>query len=155
MGASFPTAVVVVLAYTSSPPLPTPPTYHLPAMSLDPYVSHPQILSKYMSLDQGGKIQAEYVWIDGDGGLRCKTTTMDKPSMKVEDFKEWNFDGSSTGQAEGHDSDVYLRPAAVFRDPFRGGDNVLVLAECYNSEGIPVKTNHRYSCKKAMDACAS
>lgn len=33
--------------------------------------------------------------------------------------------------------------------------NVLVLAECYTSEGIPVKTNHRYSCKKAMDASAS
>lgn len=68
---------------------------------------------------------------------------MDEPTMDVADFKEWNFDGSSTGQAEGHDSDVYLRPVAVFRDPFRGGDNVLVLAECYNSEGIPVKTNHR------------
>lgn len=48
--------------------------------------------------------------------------TCDKPSMNVEDYKEWNFDGSSTGQAEGHDSDVYLRPAAVFRDPFRGGE---------------------------------
>lgn len=44
--------------------------------------------------------------------------------MNVEDYKEWNFDGSSTNQAEGHDSDVYLRPAAVFRDPFRGGECV-------------------------------
>jgi len=36
-------------------------------MSLDPYVAHPQILEKYLQLDQGGRIQAEYVWIDGDG----------------------------------------------------------------------------------------
>ena len=48
--------------------------------------------------------------------------TCEKASMNVEDYKEWNFDGSSTNQAEGHDSDVYLRPAAVFKDPFRGGE---------------------------------
>lgn len=120
-------------------------------MSLDPYVAHPTIIDKYMKLDQRGKIQAEYVWLDGAYGMRCKTTTVDKPSMNVQDFKEWNFDGSSTGQAEGDDSDVYLRPAAVFKDPFRGGENVIVLAECFTSEGIPVKSNHRYSCRKAMD----
>lgn len=32
----------------------------------------------------------------------------------------WNYDGSSTGQAPGHDSEVYLVPRAIFKDPFRG-----------------------------------
>lgn len=32
------------------------------------------VARKYMALDQGGKIQAEYVWIGGSGqDLRCKT----------------------------------------------------------------------------------
>lgn len=75
-------------------------------------------------------------------------------SKKVTDIGElriWDFDGSSTGQAPGHDSDVYLRPAAIFKDPFRGGDNILVLAECYNNDGTPNRTNYRHHAKKSMD----
>jgi hypothetical protein len=35
------------------------------------------------------------------------------------------------GQAPGEDSEVYLVPRAIFRDPFRGGDNILVLCDAY------------------------
>lgn len=28
---------------------------------------------KYMSLDQRGRVQAEYIWIDSTGGTRSKT----------------------------------------------------------------------------------
>ena len=52
--------------------------------------------------------------------------TCSKKITDIKELKEWNFDGSSTNQAPGHDSDIYLRPAAFFRDPFRGGDNILV-----------------------------
>ncbi|KAL8287683.1 hypothetical protein RQP46_003541 [Phenoliferia psychrophenolica] len=121
-------------------------------MPLDPHVAQPALLQRYLNLDQGGKIQAEYVWIDADGGMRCKTTTLDGPITDVGQLKEWNFDGSSTGQAEGRDSDVFLRPAAFFPDPFRGGKNILVIAETYNNDGTPNKHNHRYSCAKSMEA---
>lgn len=47
------------------------------------------------------------------------------------DLPEWNFDGSSTFQAEGSNSDMYLRPAAMFRDPFRKDPNKLVLCEVF------------------------
>jgi len=113
--------------------------------------SNTQTLAKYLTLDQGGKIQAEYIWIDGDSGLRGKTTTLDFKPTDVSELKEWNFDGSSTNQAPGHDSDVLLRPAAIFKDPFRGGDNILVLAECYNNDGTPNRTNYRHSCAKIME----
>lgn len=66
------------------------------------------LLAPYMRLPQDGKVQAEYIWIDGSNGLRCKTMTLDKLPKSVEDLKEWNFDGSSTGQAPGNDSDVFL-----------------------------------------------
>jgi glutamine synthetase len=115
------------------------------------YTYKNDLLAPYLALDQGEKIQAEYVWIDGDGGLRSKTTTVAKKVTDIGSLRIWDFDGSSTNQAPGHDSDVYLRPAAIFKDPFRGGDNILVLAETYNSDGTPNRTNYRHHTAKTME----
>ncbi|KAF1854250.1 hypothetical protein Lal_00014282 [Lupinus albus] len=45
--------------------------------------------------------------------------TLPEKEYKPEDLPVWNFDGSSTNQAPGDNSDVYLRPCAVYPDPFR------------------------------------
>ncbi|CAE6474692.1 unnamed protein product [Rhizoctonia solani] len=111
----------------------------------------PDLLAPYLKLDQGESIQAEYVWVDGDDGLRSKTMTVLKEVKSIDDLRIWDFDGSSTNQAPGHDSDVHLRPAAIFKDPFRGGKNILVLAETYNNDGTPNRTNYRHHTKKIMD----
>lgn len=63
----------------------------------------------------------------------------------------WDFDGSSTNQAPGNDSDISLRPVAFYKDPFRGGDNILVLATTYNSDGTPNRTNFRHHAQKTME----
>jgi len=115
------------------------------------FTYRPELLAPYLALDQGEKIQAEYVWVDGDGGLRCKTTTVDQKVTDIGQLRVWDFDGSSTNQAPGDNSDVYLRPAAIFKDPFRGGDNILVLAETYNNDGTPNRTNYRHHAAKVMD----
>lgn len=112
-------------------------------------------LQKYLDLPQRGKVIAEYIWIDGTGNLRSKGRTLSKKVDSLDDLPEWNFDGSSTNQAPGHDSDVYLRPVAYYPDPFRRGDNILVLSECWNSDGTPNKFNHRHACAKLMSAHAN
>jgi hypothetical protein len=101
----------------------------------------------YMNLPQGEKVMAECepppdwqiellfrrtdrvcfqidIWIDGTGGLRCKTMTLSKKITKVSELKEWNFDGSSTKQAPGNDSDVFLVsfPRAITPSERRTGD---------------------------------
>ena len=110
------------------------------------------LLDKYMSLDQGERVQVLYVWIDGTGeSMRCKTKTVDSEPSSHEELPIWNFDGSSTYQAEGCNSDVYLRPVAMFRDPFRRGKNKIVLCETLNFDHKPGVSNHRLSCIQAMD----
>lgn len=97
----------------------------------------------------------------------------------LSDIPEWNFDGSSTYQAEGSNSDMYLIPVCMFRDPFTLDPNKLVLCEVFKYNRLPagtfvtflspkviissewtrsthfflhfLETNHRISCNKVME----
>lgn len=111
-------------------------------------------------IDQGGKIIAEYVWIDGSGVvLRGKARTLNKKVTCVADIPEWNFDGSSCYMAPTENSEVILKPVAYYRDPFRQGDNILVMCETYVWEDttykklVPANTNFRAYATKIWDAC--
>jgi glutamine synthetase len=111
------------------------------------------VYDQYMSLDTGSYIQAEYIWIGGTGqDLRCKTRTLDKAPNSPADLPIWNFDGSSTGQAPGEDSEVMLKPAAIFKDPFRRGNHILVLCDCYKPDMTPIPTNTRHDAFRVMKA---
>lgn len=115
----------------------------------------PSVIQKYDSLPFPGEtILAEYVWVDADGNARSKTRTL--PASKgesVDTLPKWNFDGSSTGQAPGDDSEVILRPCRIFKDPFRpredGSDNILVMCDTWTPQGEPLPTNAR---AKAMES---
>ncbi|XP_031133331.1 glutamine synthetase-like [Sander lucioperca] len=110
------------------------------------------VRQQYMSLPQGDKCQVTYIWIDGTGeGLRNKTRTLDCVPKSIEDVPEWNFDGSSTYQAEGSNSDMYLIPVRMFKDPFTLDPNKLVLCEVLKYNRLPAETNHRASCNKVME----
>ena len=54
----------------------------------------------------------------------------------------WAFDGSSTEQADGSDSDCLLKPVAVFPDPGRK-NAYLVMTEVLNADGTPHESNGR------------
>ena len=106
----------------------------------------PDVMAKYTALElPSNKIQAEYLWIDAVGEVRSKARTIEtKPGgVKVSDLPDWNYDGSSTDQAPGEDSEVLIKPRAIFKDPFRGGNNILVLTDTYTPAGEPLPTNTR------------
>ncbi len=78
--------------------------------------------------------------------------TINKQVKHVSELPEWNFDGSSTGQAPGDNSDVYLRPVAMFPDPFRHEPNVLVMCETWMSDDTPNPYNFRHDAAVVMEA---
>lgn len=49
---------------------------------------------------------------------------------------------------------MYIRPCAIFPDPFRGGDNILVLCETWDPDGSPNKFNYRHEAVRLMEANA-
>lgn len=49
----------------------------------------------------------------------------------------WNYDGSSTYQSQGENSDTFLYPVAIFNDPFRLAPNKLVMCETYKHDHTP------------------
>ena len=97
------------------------------------------------------KTLIEYVWIGGDNNPRAKTKVMDKDVNSISDLSEWNYDGSSTNQAAGEDSEVIIKPCALFNDPFRRGNHKMVLCDTYRPDGTPVENNHRQWANKLFD----
>lgn len=102
-------------------------------------------------------IQAEYIWIDGSMPtqlLRSKTRILPGPVSSVDDLPVWGFDGSSTGQAPGENSDCVLQPVFMVPDPVRGGDNVLVLNEVWTPDDEPHATNTRAALRPVAEKYA-
>lgn len=80
----------------------------------------------------------EYIWIDGTKPvslLRSKSRIVKLPKdPNVEDLPHWSFDGSSTAQAMGKDSDCILKPVCLVKDPLIDGGDYLVLCEVLNAD---------------------
>ncbi|MBI45193.1 MAG: glutamine synthetase [Candidatus Marinimicrobia bacterium] len=100
------------------------------------------------------RVMAEYIWIDGHkptAKLRSKTKVLDNKIEDVSDLPDWGFDGSSTQQAEGHFSDCLLKPVYFLKDPIRGGNNILVMCEVFNSDGSVHTSNKRAALREIAE----
>src|SRR6478736_8681264 len=99
------------------------------------------------------RYKAEYIWIDGTrptAKLRSKTKILtDGAELPI-----WGFDGSSTNQAQGHASDLVLKPVFSCPDPIRGGNNVLVLCEVFNIDMTPHESNTRAALRPVAEQFA-
>jgi glutamine synthetase len=93
------------------------------------------------------KYKLEYIWLDGYepvANLRSKTKVVELESFngELDRLPQWNFDGSSTRQAEGSDSEVILKPVRVYEDPERD-NGYLVVSETLSTDGKPHPSNSR------------
>ena len=98
------------------------------------------------------KYKYEYIWLDGykpEPNLRSKTKIL-TDILDVEDLPIWSFDGSSTMQAEGKNSDCMLKPVKMFKDPERK-NGYLVLCEVMNPDLTPHSTNTRNVLEDNLD----
>lgn len=104
----------------------------------------------------------EYIWIGGSQELRSKARVLtvrfceddfdELPESCLLDIPEWNYDGSSTGQASGDDSEVIIRPKAIYRNPYqRSPPGFLVMCDTYNPDGSPHTTNTRHQAVSDFD----
>lgn len=103
----------------------------------------------------------EYIWLDGNVPIReirskSRVIVFQNDEVTLEDFPDWSFDGSSTNQAVGSDSDCILKAVNFVKNPVRPEGSYLVMCEVYNPDGeTPHYSNSRAQLRKALDAGAA
>ena len=100
-------------------------------------------------------VQVTYVWIGGEKELRGKSKTFIRKSdskgpLNLSELPDWDYDGSSTKQATGDNSEVLIKPQALFKDPFREG-GYLVMCDTYKPDYTPHPNNYRYEAMKIFE----
>ena len=103
------------------------------------------------------KVKVEYIWMDGHQPtqkLRSKTKIIEGPVNSLSDLPDWGFDGSSTMQAVGDNSDCMLKPVSYIHDPIRGEDNLLAMCEVMNADGSVHASNTRAHLQKVAEQYA-
>jgi glutamine synthetase len=99
------------------------------------------------------KVILEYIWQDHDCNFRSKTKVMNINEIKLDKLPIWNYDGSSTEQADGSDSEVYIKPISIYKDPFRKNlqNSYLVLCDTWLPNGNPHPDNTREKARKIFE----
>lgn len=92
----------------------------------------------------------EYIWLGGNYELRSKIKVVElsNPLLSLQDIKDipaWNYDGSSTNQASGENSEMNLLPVAIYKNPLKkhSHPSFLILCETRDKDNNPLKTNNR------------
>ena len=99
----------------------------------------------------------EYLWLDGCNPtqIRSKTKIVKSFGRKGGEAPVWGFDGSSTEQAEGKNSDCVLKPVRVYPHPSEQDNSSIVLCEVWNVDDTPHSTNTRRELEETLQALES
>jgi len=104
----------------------------------------------------------EYIWLGGNYELRSKIKVHETSNsvLCMNDIKNvpaWNYDGSSTSQTSGENSEINLLPISVYKNPLfkkrhEGLESLLVLCETRDKNGNPLTTNNRFESQKVFES---
>jgi glutamine synthetase len=90
---------------------------------------------------------AEYIWLDVHDKFRSKIRVINDD----EQITNWNYDGSSTGQASINTSEIILKPCKVFNNPLLNNSK-LVVCSTYDVNGEPLQNNHRHLAEQIFNS---
>jgi glutamine synthetase len=78
---------------------------------------------------------------------------VNKVVKSLDDLDIWTYDGSSTEQAVTNNSEIYIKPVYMTKDPLRKNcPALLVLCETFTSDKMtPARFNFRNICAKIME----
>ena len=102
-------------------------------------------ISKEVFMKKLKNVVVEYIWLDGyaTANLRSKVKVIQCPAnepMALYSCPDWNFDGSSTKQAPGSDSECLLKPVKLYEWDV---NHYFVLCEVFTSSNKPHPSNYR------------
>ena len=104
-------------------------------------------------------IKLEYIWIDGSEPahqVRSKTKVIKSLEWdrSISGCPVWGFDGSSTEQAEGNNSDCVLKPVRIYPNPLESStyqQGSIVFCEVWNVDDTPHPTNARRELEELLE----
>lgn len=93
-----------------------------------------------MEVQMKNKI-VEYIWLDGRKSFRSKIRVIKKEDI----IANWNYDGSSTWQADGNkNTEIILKPYFVCKNPFQEHcTDYFAFCETYDTDDNPTLSNTR------------
>ncbi|RUS84861.1 hypothetical protein EGW08_007402 [Elysia chlorotica] len=91
------------------------------------------------------QVLLEYVYIAEDGvNVHSKCRKVSSVPRDVTDVPVWSYAANFPVE------DRFLKPVAIYNDPFRRGPHKLVLCEVYANDWTPAPRNFRWSCDEVM-----
>ncbi|GIL74885.1 hypothetical protein Vretimale_2463 [Volvox reticuliferus] len=110
------------------------------------------------------QVMAEYIWlVGGTGQLRSKTKVLETKPSCPEEAPVMVVESNPGNQLAEPNHELFLKPRKIFKDPFRGGDHILVLCDTFYAYQVagdpnlmpttvlqPSESNSRVACENVL-----
>ncbi|KAK7094811.1 glutamine synthetase 2 cytoplasmic-like [Littorina saxatilis] len=104
-----------------------------------------ELHSRYVHELPVRKVLVEYIYVDDDDvSVHSKCRTFDEVPQSAEDCPMWRIAVHYPVENR------FLKPVALYSDPFRRGSHKLLLCDVYNDDWTPSKRNFRKQCDDTM-----
>jgi glutamine synthetase len=106
-------------------------------------------MSEKSPIDGSYPFIVEYIWFGGEDEFRskvkCIRNNSSRDELVLDDVGMWNYDGSSTGQANTSNSEIILKPIQLYKDKSKNNFYYALCENfCYENNKLqPLVNNYR------------